>query len=112
MPGDPTEGRSRASSGVPMTADGLVLITGGSSGIGRHLAEAFLRRGNTVIIVSDQQARLTSALGELRSVSSRVAALQCDIGDRASVLRLRDEVLTEHGCPNVLINNAGFAVYR
>jgi short-subunit dehydrogenase len=88
-----------------------VLITGGSSGIGQHLAATLLARGDEVVIVADGAARLEAAAAELRRIAPRVEALACDVGDAGAVARMVDAVL-ERGCPDVLVNNAGFAVYR
>ena len=92
--------------------DKLVLVTGGSSGIGKQVAADLLRAGASVIIVSNCADRLALALTELSTIASRVYSLECDVGDTASVTRMADRVLAEHGCPDILINNAGFATYR
>lgn len=89
-----------------------VLITGGSSGIGKHLAGAYLARGDHVIIVSDNEPKLEAARAELAARSATVAAVLCDVSDPEAVRRMVEKVLAEHGCPDVVVNNAGFAVYR
>jgi short-subunit dehydrogenase len=90
----------------------IVLITGGSSGIGKHLAGAYLKRGDQVIIVSDNAAKLEAARVELSAGSTAVSAVTCDVSDPEAVRRMISFVLAEYGCPDVLVNNAGFAVYR
>jgi hypothetical protein len=92
--------------------DKLVLITGGSSGIGKQLAMDMLRAGAKVIIVSNQSEKLELAREELIQISPNVYAVECDVGNPASVLRMRGEVIMECGCPDIIINNAGFATYR
>src|SRR5262245_18027066 len=90
----------------------LVVVTGGSSGIGKEIARLFLLQGATVVIVADQPEKLHNAERELRAVSDRVASVVCDIGDAASVSAMGIHVLTRYGCPDVIVNNAGFATYR
>lgn len=92
--------------------DKLLLITGGSSGIGKQLAADLLVAGSKVIIVSDKPDRLAEAIEELKSISAHVYGVQCDVGDYESVKRMQEQVLSRYGCPDILINNAGFATYR
>ncbi len=89
-----------------------ILITGGSSGIGKHLAATFLARGDEVVIVAEDRSRLDAAVVDLTRVSPKVDAVACDVSDAAAVQEMVAAVLARHGCPDVLVNNAGFAVYR
>jgi short-subunit dehydrogenase len=89
-----------------------VLITGGSSGIGKRLTADFLRSGAQVIVVADKPDRVHDAVQELSVISPLVTGVVCDIGDRHSVLAMKDQVLRQYGCPDILINNAGFATYK
>jgi short-subunit dehydrogenase len=89
-----------------------VLITGGSSGIGKQLAEDFLRRGAHVTIVSNNASKLQSARSELAAISRSICALACDVAELGEVHRMAEEYLLQFGPPNVLVSNAGFAVYR
>jgi uncharacterized protein len=93
-------------------ASKTILITGGSSGIGKQLASDLLRSGAQVVIVSEQPERLAEAARELSQISPQVAALTCDVGDSKSVVHLKDQMIDQYGCPDVLINCAGFATYR
>jgi len=90
----------------------IILITGGSSGIGKKLAHDLLRRGETVVIISHDQSRLATAEQELRAVSPRVRAILCDIRNTEDVQRAVAQILEEFGRIDVLVNNAGYAVYR
>jgi len=90
----------------------LILITGGSSGIGKQLAMDLLKSGEKVIIVGEKAARLDRAVKELSAISPKIFGQCCDIGNDDDVFRLKEQVFKTHGCPDILINNAGFAVYR
>jgi len=88
-----------------------ILITGGSSGIGKELARQWIERQAHVTIVADGPERLDATRREL-SASTPVETDVCDVGDAASVAAMANRYLARHGAPHVLVNNAGFAVYR
>jgi len=97
---------------VPDFAGKNVLITGGSSGIGKRLAITLLERGADVTIVADRADKLERARIELEALSPSVHALTCDIADLDQVRRTATSYLALRGVPDVLVNNAGYAVYR
>jgi uncharacterized oxidoreductase len=80
-----------------------VLITGGSSGIGYAMAEAFLEAGNTVIICARGQQRLIEAQRKHPDLHVRV----CDIADDKARRDLAAFVADRFPKLNVLVNNAG-----
>ena len=88
-----------------------VLITGGSSGIGKHLAGDLLRKGASVGIVADDPVKLNSAETELRQISSDVWSHVCDVAVLDDVRAMARDYRQRFEAPEVLINNAGYAVY-
>jgi uncharacterized protein len=93
-------------------AGSTVLITGGSSGIGKQLALDMARQGARVAIVALDERRLHEAEAELRGVTAEVFAVPGDVTRQDDVDRLAVAVRERLGEVDVLVNNAGFAVYR
>jgi citronellol/citronellal dehydrogenase len=83
------------------------LVTGGGTGIGFAVARELGVLGARVAIASRKRARLDEACAQLRSEGLEVFATPCDIRDPDQIRRMVDEVCTEFGPIDVLINNAG-----
>lgn len=80
-----------------------ILVTGGTSGIGRGLAEAFHREGNQVIIAGRRQ----SLLDEITQAHPGMHGIAVDLRDAAASEALRDEVEALYPDLDLLVNNAG-----
>lgn len=79
-----------------------VLVTGGASGLGRGIAQAFVAGGDTVVIGDVDQDAATIVAAELDA-----SAIALDIADPPSVAAAAEWMQTVHGGIDVLINNAG-----
>jgi NAD(P)-dependent dehydrogenase (short-subunit alcohol dehydrogenase family) len=89
----------------------VVLITGGSSGIGLAAAGRCVDAGAHVIIVARDPAKLEAARSKLAELGS-VHAIACDISEPAACDALAKQVLAEHGGVDFLVNNAGRSIRR
>jgi len=83
----------------------VVLITGGSSGIGFEMAKQMVAQGDTVIICGRSQEKLTLA----KSKVPKLIAIQCDITKSEARASLFKEVSINFSGLNMLVNNAGIA---
>ncbi len=84
-----------------------VLVTGGTSGIGLGIAEAFHGNGSRVIVCGRDRRRLSAVQEKLPGI----AALRCDVGDDRQRRNLAMEVVRRFPDLDILINNAGIQRY-
>lgn len=90
-----------------------VIITGSSKGIGRGLAEQFVRRGHNVVVSSRGSADVERATGELNAIGpGRACGQTCDVTRKADLQALWDHAQREFGRVDYWINNAGHATSR
>jgi NAD(P)-dependent dehydrogenase (short-subunit alcohol dehydrogenase family) len=91
----------------PLTGQ-VALVTGASTGIGRHLVEGLAARGMAVAGLARTEDRLTAAMAEVASsTGARTLAVPADVTDRASVDAAVARVVEELGQIDLLVNNAG-----
>ena len=87
----------------------IVLVTGGSRGIGRSIARAFAAHGSQVVLTGRTQATLESVAEEIHRLGGKALPLTCDVTHKEQVEALKDKVTSQLGPVQVLINNAGIA---
>lgn len=83
------------------------LVTGGSRGLGRAMAQALAEAGADLILVGRDADSLHRAAEELRSLGRDVRALPCDLSSGESAEQLCDVLLRDHPPIDILINNVG-----
>ncbi len=84
----------------------VAVVTGGASGIGKALANAFAKQGMKVVIADVEEGALKATCEEL---GQGIEGVVTDVTDPASVQSLADHVFDTHGACHILCNNAGVA---
>ena len=89
----------------------VVVVTGGSAGVGRATAEAFARRGDRVAVVARDRDRVEAAVGELERLGApQAVGSVADVADPAALEEAAETVERELGPIDVWVNNAMTAV--
>lgn len=90
--------------------DKVVIITGGSSGIGKALAAEFGRHGSKIVITGRKQEALDAAADELRKDGIEVLAVRGDVSREEDNEQMAREAVERFGRIDILINNAGISM--
>ncbi len=85
----------------------VAIITGGSVGLGRQMAEGLAEMGANLVLCARKKERCERAAEELRQLGVRTRALGCDVKNPANVQEVVDATISEFGRIDILINNAG-----
>jgi 3-oxoacyl-[acyl-carrier protein] reductase len=88
--------------------DGRVaIVTGGASGIGRGIAEAFAEEGAAVAVADKNEAGAAEAAGGIVDRGGRAAAIEVEVTEESAVAQMVERTLAELGGIDILVNNAG-----
>ena len=89
--------------------DKVVVVTGGSKGLGRAMVLGFAEAGADVVVASRKLGPCEEVAGEVRALGRQALAVACHVGDWDQCAALIDAVVAEFGRIDVLVNNAGIA---
>ncbi|NML15601.1 SDR family NAD(P)-dependent oxidoreductase [Azohydromonas caseinilytica] len=90
----------------------LALVTGASSGLGRHFALTLARAGARVAVAARREEALQALVQEIEAAGGRALALPLDVADAARVRACFDRLGAEAGVADILVNNAGITVTK
>ncbi len=85
----------------------VALVTGASRGLGQQFARALAGAGADLAVTSRRRESLESFAGELNALGRRVACVELDLREEASIAAAVDQTLRELGQIDILVNNAG-----
>jgi len=88
-------------------SDSVAVVTGGSRGIGRAIAERFAEAGADVVPTARTESDVEDAADAVRETGSQSLAVSTDVSDRAEVAALFETTANELGSVDILVNNAG-----
>lgn len=93
--------------------DKVVIITGASRGIGAEIAKAIAQAGASVVInYTNNRSATDLVVSEIKSLGGNAISVRADVGDSVEVKALFDTAITHFGKIDILINNAGTAIFK
>jgi short-subunit dehydrogenase len=96
---------------MPFLSDGMAVVTGAGSGIGRALSQQLAAAGSALALADIDEAGLTQTAQSLEKKSALITTHVVDVADEAAVRSFAEEVGKRHGRVTLLINNAGIALH-
>lgn len=85
----------------------VALVTGASSGLGRHFAKVLADSGAMVVVTARREERLVKLVDEIAANDGKALAVPMDVTEEASIVAAFDRAEAEFGTVDVLVNNAG-----
>ncbi len=89
----------------------VVVVTGGSRGLGLEIAHAFGQAGAKVVITARREQWLNEAESFLKDQGIAVDAMICDVADATSVEQMVQQIIEKNNKIDVLVNNAGITMW-
>ena len=90
----------------------VAIVTGGNGGIGLGMAKGLARAGAAIVIAARDQKKSAAAAEELQKIGARVATVEVDVQDKASVERMVQAALDRFQRIDILLANAGINIRK
>ena len=85
----------------------VAIVTGGSTGLGRQMAEGLAEMGANLVLCARKKERCQQAAEDLQKLGVKTVALACDVKNPADIHQVVDATMAQFGRIDILINNAG-----
>ncbi len=89
-----------------------IIITGGSNGIGKGIAQAFAKEGANVCVADIDEAKGKEFVAKLKESGGKAAFYKTDVRKEEDLVRLMDSVIKDFGKIDILVNNAGVSRFK
>jgi len=90
----------------------VAIVTGGTKGIGRAIAESLVREGIDVCVSARKRSEIDQTVGALTGLEKgRITGIVCDVCDHSQVKALVERTIAEFGGLDILVNNAGIGIF-
>jgi 3-oxoacyl-[acyl-carrier protein] reductase len=91
----------------------VAIVTGASKGIGTHIAKTLAHAGAKIVVnYASSQASADQVVAEIRAAGGEAIAVRADVSKTSEVKSLFDATIAKYGKVDLLINNAGIAIYK
>jgi len=90
----------------------IAVVTGGSRGLGKAMAEKLLEEGMTVVVADILQAELKTTVDEFRARGFKADSFVADLGKVADIEKMVAYAVEKYGTLDVLVNNAGIQIRK
>ena len=90
----------------------LALVTGASSGLGKHFGQVLAHAGATVVLSARNVEKLQQVLEQIQASGAVAHAVAMDVSNSSSVKNAMAQIVKQYGVPDVLVNNAGQSIAK
>lgn len=90
----------------------IALVTGASSGLGRHFSEILARAGAEVIVTARRADKLAETVSEIEAAGGKAHAIEVDVTNAETIAAAFDQAERIAGVPDIVINNAGQTITK
>lgn len=90
----------------------VAIVTGSTRGIGKAIVKRYAREGAKVVVSGTNQALIEAVTNEIRQDGGTAIGIKCDVSKLDEINNLYDKTLEEYGEINIVVNNAGIAVFK